>query len=152
MHGILLGVSQHLWTMWTKPGTEYYLKPQQGREISARQLNIERPQEIHRLVTTVDQVAKLKTSKWESWLIFNSIPCLTGILNEKCFQRYILLVSSIYTLMAASITERDLVICELNILQFVCDCQILYGVNLMTFNLHSLLHVFECPAKWIVVG
>ncbi|XP_074096746.1 uncharacterized protein LOC141525943 [Cotesia typhae] len=143
MHGVLLGVSRQLWAVWTKPGTEYYLKPQQRKEIAAHQLKIERPQEIHRLVRTVDHVAKWKASEWESWLLFNSIPCLAGILNEKCFQSYILLVSSIYMLMTDNITERDLIICEINILQFVRDCQILYGVSSITFNLHSLLHIVE---------
>ncbi|XP_074109088.1 uncharacterized protein LOC141533894 [Cotesia typhae] len=32
MHGILLGVSRHLWALWTKPGTPYYLNPQQRKK------------------------------------------------------------------------------------------------------------------------
>ncbi|CAD6230410.1 GSCOCG00012179001-RA-CDS [Cotesia congregata] len=143
MHGILLGVSRHLWALWIKPGTPYYLNPQQRKKIMARQLHIKRPQEIHRLVRTVDQTAKWKASEWESWLLFDSVPCLVGILDEKCFQSYLLLVSSIYTLMTDNISEEDLLLCEINILQFVRDCQLIYGVNSMTFNLHSLLHVVE---------
>lgn len=143
MHGILLGVSRHLWILSNKPGTEYYLNPQQRKKIAARQLNFERPQEIHRLVRTVDHTAKWKASEWESWLLLDSVPCLQGILDEKCFQSYLLLVSSIYTLIIDHISEKDLLISEMNILEFVRDCQILYGINSKTFNLHSLLHVVE---------
>ncbi|XP_074098523.1 uncharacterized protein LOC141527112 isoform X2 [Cotesia typhae] len=143
MHGILLGVSRHLWALWTKQGTPYYLNPQQRKKIMARQLHIKRPQEIHRLVRTVDQTAKWKASEWESWLLFDSVPCLAGILDEKCFQSYLLLVSSIYTLMTDNISEEDLLLCKINLLQFVRDCQLIYDVNSMTFNLHSLLHVVE---------
>ncbi|XP_044578943.1 uncharacterized protein LOC123261415 [Cotesia glomerata] len=142
MHGILLVVARQLWALWSKPGTEYYLKPEQRKKIAARQLNIKRPQEIHRLVRTIDHTAKWKASEWESWLLFDSVPCLSGILNEKCFQSYFLLVSSIYVLMTDNIRERDLIICEINI-QFVRDCQIIYGVSSMTFNLHSLFHLVE---------
>ncbi|XP_074114120.1 uncharacterized protein LOC141537173 [Cotesia typhae] len=137
------GVSRHLWALWTKPGTPYYLNPQQRKKIMARQLHIKRPQEIHRLVRTVDQTAKWKASEWESWLLFDSVPYLAGILDEKCFQSYLLLVSSIYTLMTDNISEEDLLLCEINLLQFVRDCQLIYDVNSMTFNLHSLSHVVE---------
>ncbi|XP_074098522.1 uncharacterized protein LOC141527112 isoform X1 [Cotesia typhae] len=137
------GVSRHLWALWTKQGTPYYLNPQQRKKIMARQLHIKRPQEIHRLVRTVDQTAKWKASEWESWLLFDSVPCLAGILDEKCFQSYLLLVSSIYTLMTDNISEEDLLLCKINLLQFVRDCQLIYDVNSMTFNLHSLLHVVE---------
>lgn len=54
MHGILLGISRHLWNLWTKPRTMYYLKPQQRKEIATRQLNIN----FHRLVRTVDHAVK----------------------------------------------------------------------------------------------
>lgn len=45
--------------------------------------------------------------------------------------------------MTDNISERNLTICEMNILQFERDCQIIYGVNSMTFNLHLLLHIVE---------
>ncbi|KYN30395.1 hypothetical protein ALC56_15325, partial [Trachymyrmex septentrionalis] len=31
--------------------------------------------------------------------------------------------------------------CKIDLIQFVCEIEILYGKNAMTFNMHSLLHI-----------
>ncbi|XP_074093825.1 uncharacterized protein LOC141524073 [Cotesia typhae] len=141
MHGVLLGVTRQLWTIWTTPRTLYYLTPADRKEINNRFLQIKRPHEIHRLVRPIKTMAKWKASEWESWLLFDSLPCLVGILKKECFDSYCLFVSSIFTLLSGNITERKLIECELDLLQFVGECEQFYGKSVMTFNLHSMYHI-----------
>ncbi|XP_074112816.1 uncharacterized protein LOC141536290 [Cotesia typhae] len=82
MHGVLLGVSRQLWSIWTTPKTPYYLTSKNREEIDKRYLSIKRPHEIHRLTRSIKTMAKWKASEWESWLLFDSLPCLDGILKK----------------------------------------------------------------------
>ncbi|XP_024887094.1 uncharacterized protein LOC112464375 [Temnothorax curvispinosus] len=47
------------------------------------------------------------------------------------------------TLLKSEISEAELRKCECDLLQFVGECEILYGKEVMTFNLHSMLHLCE---------
>lgn len=143
MHGVLSGVTRQLWSIWTTPKTPYYLNPTDRKEINNRYLKIKRPHEIHRIVRPIKTMAKWKASEWESWLLFDSLPCLTDILKKENLDSYCLLVSSIFKLLSGNINERDIRQCEFNLLQFVGECQQFYGKSSMTFNMHSLLHIAD---------
>lgn len=52
-----------------------------------------------------------------------------------------LLIKNIYVLLKCNITKAELNNCEYNLLKFVGMFEIMYGVQYMTFNMHSLLHV-----------
>ena len=67
-----------------------------------------------------------------------------GILNDKYLKPYFLFVRSIFILLKTNITEADLQQCEVQLCEFVGQCEILYGIEAMTFNVHSVLHLSEC--------
>ena len=72
--------------------------------------------------------------------MFVSVPCLQNILEEKKFHSYLLLIDSIYTLLKDEISRDDIDRCEYNLLQFVGECEILYGSEFITYNVQYLLH------------
>ncbi|XP_024872560.1 uncharacterized protein LOC112455089 [Temnothorax curvispinosus] len=49
MHGVLLGVTKQLWSIWTTASRNCYLKPSDREEINNRRSKIKRPHEIQRL-------------------------------------------------------------------------------------------------------
>ena len=143
MHGMVLGVARQIWELWTKPGTPYYLRANAQAEINRRLLNIQPPQEIHRLPRSSKSRSKWKASEWYSWLLFYSIPCLTGILQQDALKSWSLFVRCIHKLLSVNITETHLIQCDIDSITFVGDCQIMYGKGAMTFNLHSVLHIVQ---------
>ncbi|XP_071578684.1 uncharacterized protein [Temnothorax nylanderi] len=142
LHGILGGVVRQLWTEWNCPSSPFYLSRKQRQKVDERLLNIKPPQEIHRLPRSFNE-GKLKASEWRSWLLFYSVPCLTEILNDKALASFTRLVRSVYILLSQNISEENFKQCENDLIQFVGESEILYGKSVMTFNMHTLLHVVD---------
>lgn len=148
MHSSLLGVTKQLWEKWaTDSESQIRLKPTDKRFIDERLIAIRPPSEIHRLPKVLKDRAKWKATEWRSWLLFYSIPCLNGVLPEKAFISFVLFVKSIHALLSHDITNEKLLQVEINLVQFVCECQCLYGECFMTFNVHVLLHLVESVRK-----
>lgn len=140
LHGILLGVVKMLWEKWA---TSHSLNATDRRNIDQRYLQIRRPQEIHRLTRTMQQIKKFKGSEFESWLLYDALPCLEDILDEDKLASFCLLVDSIGRLLGTHITPEDIQQCNIQLLQFFADCQRFYGPTAMTFNMHMVLHLAE---------
>lgn len=147
MHGIVLGVTKQLWEEWTNTRCPFYFNPKDREKIDNNLLRIKPIKEMYRLPEILKKKSKWKAADWLYWLLFYSLPCLSGILNEKAFDSFALLVKSVHTLISIKISEADLDECEKNLFKFVCDCEKLYGTHVMTFNLHSLLHLVDNVRK-----
>lgn len=143
MHGVLLGVVRQLWDEWTNTRCKFYLKPKAKLEIDDRLTKITPTKEIYRLPSVLKKKGKWKAAEWLFWLLFYSIPCLWGILDDEAFASYVLLVKSINVLLSKEISVVKLENCEKDIKKFVRDCQNMYGIHFMTFNVHSLLHLCD---------
>lgn len=76
-----------------------------------------------------------------------SLPCLQGILETKKFQSYLLFVDSIFSLLKDSITQEEINACEYKLVKSVGECELLYGVSFITYNVHSLLHYYESARR-----
>lgn len=114
MHEILLGVTKQMWNIWITPGHEFSLTAKKCSIINKRLLTIKPPHEIHRLPRDLMSKAKWKVTKWRSWLLFYSYPCLRGVLENKFLQSFLLLVQSVYFLLQTDISEENLLQCELD--------------------------------------
>ncbi|XP_028982533.1 uncharacterized protein LOC114841639 [Diachasma alloeum] len=149
MHGILLGIVKSLWVMWKRQGC---LSAADRRQIEKRYVQIRRPREIHRRPRTLKDIAKFKPTEWKSWLLYDSVPCLEGILDEDRWKSYCLLVDSVATFLKTRITLEEKDRCDIQLLQFFGDSQKFYGPEIMTFNFHIALHAGEaidrCGPLW----
>lgn len=143
MHSVLLGVTKQLWNTWN----DKFLKSPQRALIDSRLISIKPPTEIHHVPRVLKDKCKWKAAEWRSWLLFYSIPCLSGILDDELLESYKLFVRSIHKLLSLKITDEDLVQCEIDLLLFVDGCQNFYGTLFMTFNVHSLLHIVSSVRK-----
>lgn len=147
MHGILLGVTKQMWNIWIMPGHKFSLTAQKRLIINKRLRAIKPPHEIHRIPRDLISKAKWKATEWRSWLLFYSYPCLCGVLENTFLQSFLLLVQSVYILLKTDISEENLLQCELDLVRFVGECEILYGEEVITFNMHSLLHLVQSVRK-----
>ena len=140
LHADLLSVVKYLWDIWIETKI---IKADGFRELNERLMKMTPPHEIHRQPRPMNEKAKWKASEWRSWLLFYSIVCLQGLIPTEVLNNYSLLVESIFILLQDSISEEELRVCEEKLFVFVAQCQEMFGNNVMTFNIHSLLHLVQ---------
>lgn len=121
------GVTKQMWDIWTTPGHKYSLTAKKRLIINNRLIAIKPRHEIHRIPRSLISKAKWKATEWRSWLLFYSYPCLHEVLENIHLQSFLLLVRSVYILLKTNISEENLLQCELDLLKFVGECEILYG-------------------------
>lgn len=148
MHSTLLGVVKMLLTLWCDKAykAEPWSITSQMKEVEDRfmRIRINPPSSITRLPRSLSaNFGHLKASELRTFLLFYSIPCLYGILQEQYFQHYILLVEAIYFLLQESISTDDLSKSTALLKHFCIRLKELYAARYETFNVHCLLHLTE---------
>lgn len=144
MHCVLLGVVRLLLSLWIGSehhGKEHYI----GRKLNVidqRLMEINPPSVITRKPRKLSTHFKyLKASEYRAFLLYYSIPALHGILPQRYWDHYSLLVISIQTLLKQSISDSQLLRCQQMINRFCQQFEILYGKRYMSANVHLLLHL-----------
>ncbi|XP_051171576.1 uncharacterized protein LOC127288266 [Leptopilina boulardi] len=140
LHAVLLGVVKYIFNIWIEANI---ITTGNLRKLNEKLLQMTPPQEIHRQPRPINEKAKWKASEWRSFLLFYSVICLKDLIPAEVLNHYALLVESIFILLKDSISEEELRICEEKLLIFVAKLQEMFGNSVMTFNIHSLLHLVE---------
>ena len=136
----LSGIVKYLWDVWIQTKV---ITAQGVRELKLRLLKMTPPHEIHRQPRPINEKAKWKVSEWQSWLLFYSSICLQGLIPTQLLDHYTLLVESIFILLQDSISEAELRLCVEKLLIFVAKAQDMFGQSVLTFDMHSLLHLVQ---------
>ncbi|GAB1869246.1 Transposase domain-containing protein [Camponotus japonicus] len=149
MHSLLSSVTYEIWNEWKCGKSIYKLSNKQIESIEMRYINITPTHDIHRLPRSgiLHGKMKPKASEIRFWLLYSSLPCLRGILHDNALNHYILHVRSAYILLKSEISVDELNKCEKDIVRFVCEYEMLYGQQSLTFNLHALLHAVNSTVK-----
>jgi len=107
---------------------------------------------VSRLPRPISQACRWKASEWRSWLLFYSLPLLSGMLPGQYFNHWMHLVSAIYLLLQPKVSDDCLSKAERSLGLFVSQFVGLYGLEHMTYNVHCLLHlagtVRRCGPLW----
>lgn len=141
MHANVLGVGKQLWAEWTNPKSLIYLNLSARAKVDERLISVKRPKEMYRLPKFIKKKNAWKAADWLYWILFDSVPCLKGILPDNAFNSFMHFVNSMYIALSDEISNEDLMQCEIHFIQFVGESQKLYDKEFMTFNVHVLLHV-----------
>ena len=88
--------------------------------------------ENHSVLRGISSKSKWKASEWRSWLLFFGVLCLRDYLPPKCLKHFALLANNIFTLLKLEITEEQLILCDIEMIQFVGQFEILYEQEEMT--------------------
>lgn len=81
------------------------------------------------------------TSEIKNWVLYFSIPILQQIMEREYFEHYFFLVEAMFLLHQDSISQDDLLKADCLLHKFVSAFELLYGLQFMSFNVHSLLHL-----------
>lgn len=138
MHGTLLGVLKQLYSEFKSS-----ISKDGKRLLSQRMSKIKLCRDLRKNLRTLENVNKYKALEWKIWLLYISGPCLHGILEEKKYVSYLQLINSIFILLKDSIPYDEVDFSEYELFKFSGECQILYGINFMNFNVHTLTHYGE---------
>lgn len=147
MHGVLLGITKLLTTLWVSPkhSKETFSIATFSELIDKKLLSIKPPSFISRVPRTLSCHFKYwKASELRSWLFYYSLPILNNLLIASYFIHYAAFVEAISLLCGNSISEDSIQKSEVLLQYFVMVFPELYGERYMTLNMHALLHLPQC--------
>ncbi|XP_034237158.1 uncharacterized protein LOC117642758 [Thrips palmi] len=146
MHGVCLGVVKRFLNLWlTVPGPwniSHFVNDMDNFMQSTAP-----PSDITRLPRNVSDFKYWKASEFRHWLLFYSLPCISGKLPNQYVKHWSLLVLAVYLLLQEEITRQDLKNARLLLRAFVKDVGRLYRQRDNTYNVHQLLHL-DLYVKW----
>lgn len=155
MHCVLLGVLKGLilcWTSTTSKKEPFYIKKLARSILNQKIESLKLCNFITRKPRSLDYVKLFKANEFRSLQLYVLPIALKGILSEKYYSHFCLLSSAVYKLLEEHISLESLESIENDLITFVTQFEILYGVCRVTMNIHRLLHLVEavryCGPLW----
>lgn len=143
MHCVLLGVVKLFLLTWLNPKNcrkPWYIGTK-SQILDKRLSEILPPCEITRTPQSVSNISQWKASEFKNFLIYYSLPCLKDLLPSVFYKHWFLLVYAIYVFDSDKITTEAYENATRAIKKFVGKAEMLYGMEIMKFNVHLLLHI-----------
>ena len=151
MHCVLLGVVKQLLDIWldsSNHSKEYYIKNSNARLINEYLCNIKPPDNFRIHARSLFERAYWKASEYRAWLLYYSLPILIKILPGDYVHHYALLVCSMHVLLNDVITIEDLRFAQNALNAFYKLMPTLYSEQACSANMHALIHLPLCVARW----
>lgn len=148
LHNSLKGVFNLLLDLWYS--TTYHKEPfhftrAQQNVIDERIINFKSPSEITRKTRSIIKYRKdLKANELRSLLLYFLPVAAKNVQKKDYYDHFMLLSTSIYTLLNIKITPNDLITTQNKLREFVNKFEKLYGAVHVTMNIHLLLHMVQC--------
>lgn len=142
MHCGFLGIQKTLMSLWfdKKYRSEEFSLYGCKKIVNDFLTSIKPPHFIQRCPQSLNKLAFWKSSEYESFLFFYSLPILSVIMNSVYFNHFMLYYLGLSLLCQESILESDIILSQA-LLDFVKKYEVLYGLRHMTHNLHGLRHL-----------
>lgn len=143
MHGVLLGVTKTLHSLWFSPkySTHGFSISTQIDIVNKRLLQIKPPNYMSRLPRSLSESNYWKASEWKHWLLYFAPAVLYGVLLPIYYDNLLLFSEAIFLLLQDSITSEDVSKCKVMLARFVAMFPVMYTETKMTLNLHQVLHL-----------
>ena len=148
MHAVLEGVTRTLLMNYWFDGKYSFNRFYLGtvlKKIDKMLLRIKPPHEFRRTPRSIAKSIKYwKAAEWRAWLLCYALPLLMHILPADYVHHLSLFVGSIHILLGSKISTVDLSRAEQMLQVFYQTIPKLYPEELLTCNVHSLIHLTEC--------
>lgn len=143
MHCVFLGVVKRLLFLWfhSKFHGKSWSLSKFIKVIDKRITSLTPPSFVKRLSRNISDHKYWKASELKIWLLYYSLPILNDILPEPYLSHHKLLVLAIYLLSQKSVSKDMVDLADRALKEYVSKFQVLYGLDHMTSNLHSLRHL-----------
>lgn len=144
MHIVHLGVVKKLVNFWNKKLNKQNIKLAETRIELAEKC---RPKnEIRRQIRPLSEVTKYKAKEFRTILLFTGPIILKDLLETKYYNHFLILHSAMRKL---SICQQDDIPSIQKLLEkFVMEFKILYGLNQVTYVVHSLIHLCDSVIRY----
>lgn len=147
MHLVCLGVMKKLLSAWVQ-GKYSRLAKLSGISIDriCVRLNIFRkfcPSDFARRPTSLELYSKYKATELRQFLLYTGPIVTRDILDEQLYKHFLLLHGAMRVLVSKSPSRQQLTFAELALNKFVLRCELLYGPNFNSYNVHGLLHLTD---------
>lgn len=144
MHIVHLGVVKKLISFWIKTFSKEQLK---AIETSVKIIDLYRPIEIRRQIRLLTDVAQFKANECRTFLLITGPVILKEVLDTENYKHFLLLHCAMRKLSAKNCTNEIESIRSL-LVKFVREFKNLYGLNQLTYVVHSLLHLCDDAMKY----
>lgn len=143
MHCVFLGVVKRLLFLWfhSKHHEKSWSLSKLLDVVDKRITSLSPPSFVKRLTRKISDYKYWKAAELKLWLLYYSLPILTDILPEPYLSHHKLLVGAIYLLSQKSISKEMVNDADRALKEYVSRFQVLYGLDHMTSNVHSLRHL-----------
>ena len=155
MHCVLLGVTRQFHSLWfdSTSSHEVFSIRKCQQEVDSELEKIRPPSDLSRLPRASRATASRWTAtEWRNWLLYYSLPLLSGRLPSRLLKHWSLLVAAVFALLSNRVSEASVCLAEKQLEEFVSRVGQLYGREHMTYNVHTLLHlgdtVRNCGPLW----
>lgn len=142
MHNLFLGTAKHMARdIWTG---ESFLDSSSYKKIEKRLCELVVPSGLGRLPVSIAAGTFLTAEQWKNWTLYFSIYCLHDILptnHLECWRHFVLACQK---LSKREISEHDVVVADLLLLQFCKKVLEIYGPEALTPNIHFHCHLASC--------
>lgn len=143
MHAILSGVTSKMLDSYLDSSNHkyaFYINKNQQELLNKRILSIKPIREITRRPRSLEDRANYKANEIRSMLLFYLPICLEGILSKEHLYHFMLLSSSVYTMLKPSISLNELDNAKDKLKEFVAKHETIFGRTKSTMNVHMLEH------------
>jgi len=150
MHSVMLGIARQFIGLWLDPqysGCDFSIRSQSAR-VNSLLYSIKPPSEVKRLPWSLESRSYWKASEWRAFLLLYSVVILRGVLPERHYNHWILLVYSVYSMHQKNVDKACLLMCDLALNKFVAEIPHLYGAEHVSYNAHLLVHLVESVKNW----
>lgn len=146
MHGVLLGVVKALinhWNITANKKEAFFLNKVSRNLLNQRIQSLKLCNFIRRRPRSLEDRNLFKANEYRTMLLYILPITLQGILKDKYYKHFCLLSSAVYKLLRPKIPLNTLTSIEGDLIKFVAEYGILYGLHRVTMNVHRLLHLVD---------
>lgn len=152
LHALGLGVMKTFQNLITSAKFEKNLSPADRLKLDNRLISIRPLCNMYRTPETMTNKSAWNGADWLHYLLFSSIPCLDGIVDDEIMELLLILNNNTNIFLSNEISSMDLKNSEKECVVFQEMWQKIFKEEGMTSNVHAFLHgkvsVEKCGPFW----
>ncbi len=143
MHLVLLGVMRKLILTWMKGPLKVRIGIRCVNDISNRLLayKVYCPTELARKPRSLSEISHWKATEFRSFLCYTGAVACRGVLHDDVYKNFLLLVCGMRILLNAELCRNRHAFADQLLKAFVQHACKLYGKEIMTYNMHCIIHL-----------
>ncbi|XP_076080684.1 uncharacterized protein LOC143051667 isoform X1 [Mytilus galloprovincialis] len=146
MHQACLGVMKRLLLLWMR-GKKKETKISFGHieEISTRLVQLSKfiPKKFARKPRGLDEIDYWKATEYRQFLLYTGKLVLKGVLKKELYEHFLSFSVAMTILVSPVLVENYVEYAKELLVYFVSQAQILYGEEILVYNVHSMVHLAD---------